>query len=184
MQNRHVSPHCSDVVGMGSAGLHQACKNLFRLNAFSPRPDLLTTISKSRQRGFGERPLELKFDVAADSYRSQLFLARYRHTPTVDDFVHLLEDAVACCQRACKPDEWPEYAKFSYEVKGEAVPYRNAIPLMVSSVLPVDLESCLENENKHVCGCAFMLLVTEASSAGPILVSVGSDDALQRPCYD
>lgn len=179
---------CPDLVGMGSAGLHQACKNLFRLNAFTPRPDLLTTISKSRQRGFGQRPLDLKFDVAAETggFSSQLFLARYRHTPTVDDFVHLLEDAVACCQRACKPDEWPEYAKFSHEVEGEAVPYRysDTVPLMVSSVLPVDLESSLENENKHVCGCAFMLLVTEASSAGPILVNVGSDDALHSPCYD
>ncbi len=173
-----------DLVGMGSAGLHQACKNLFRLSAFTPRPDLLTTVSKSRQRGFGERPLELKFDVAADTYCSRLFLARYRHTPTVDDFVYLREDAEACCQRACTPDEWPEYAKFSYEVEGEAVPYRDATPLMVSSVLPVDLESCLEYENKQVCGCAFMLLVTEASSAGPILVNVGSDDALQRSSYD
>ncbi len=176
---------CPDLVGMGSAGLHQACKNLFRLNTFIPRPDLLTTVSKSRQRGFGERPLELKFDVAADTNCSQLFLARYRHTPTVGDFVYLLEDAFECCRRACKPDEWPEYAKFSYEVEGEAVPYRNPTPLMVSSVLPVDLESCLENENKHVCGCAFVLLVTEASSAGPILVNVGSDDALKRSyCYD
>lgn len=45
---------------------------------------------------------------------------------------------------------------------------------------PVDLESSLENDNKHVCGCAYMLLAEGLSEDGPILVNVASEEALNK----